>query len=506
MSLETATYINQLNPLNPDGAVDLVSTSDDHLKLIKSTLKNTFPNVTGPVNLTQAELNSNQFLIDSGTANAIVVTPSPAWTSYVTGLGFVFRALNNSTTTAVTIKVNALSPVTVVTADGNPPVIYSNSIYDVVFNGTAFIIKNSTIKAQITDSVTYTPLTLGKTLVQSTSGLSFGTASTERITIDTSGNVGIGTTTPAYNLDIVGTAIRLQNGTNTGYIYPGPQTNQGYFFGDSTQIGLTSSTSGAQILVSKDATNKAINITAGTGSTGKIFFNTNGSVQATIDSTGNLNLGYYSGAAKVNISSADNPSSGYATFLELSNLSPSATNAKKTIRTTATGTLEIRNSANTSNILSITDAGILTLAASSIDATAIAAGTLNSGVNVPTKAVNDSSTAPASTQFVNRNSAVSTTASGYNWYTLPSGHIILWSSISVPANGLVKVTLSSINAYFTGKTIVSGVTTTQARTATDSADFWGCKFWIGTGGDLGTFTLLNAWGATINCYYQVVLV
>lgn len=57
MALETATYINQLVPANPLGA-DAIAFADDHLRLIKSTIKNTFPNITGPVTLNQNMLNS----------------------------------------------------------------------------------------------------------------------------------------------------------------------------------------------------------------------------------------------------------------------------------------------------------------------------------------------------------------------------------------------------------------------------------------------------------------
>lgn len=56
MALETGTYISDLvitNPVVSDGLVE----GDDHLRLIKSTLKSTFPNVTGAVNPTQTELN-----------------------------------------------------------------------------------------------------------------------------------------------------------------------------------------------------------------------------------------------------------------------------------------------------------------------------------------------------------------------------------------------------------------------------------------------------------------
>lgn len=56
MALETGTYISDLvttNPPNTDG----VSQADDHLRLIKSTVKATFPNITGAVTLTHTDLN-----------------------------------------------------------------------------------------------------------------------------------------------------------------------------------------------------------------------------------------------------------------------------------------------------------------------------------------------------------------------------------------------------------------------------------------------------------------
>lgn len=57
MGLETATYINQLVPANPAGSDDR-SQGDDHLRLVKQVLQNTFPNVTGPVTPTQSQINS----------------------------------------------------------------------------------------------------------------------------------------------------------------------------------------------------------------------------------------------------------------------------------------------------------------------------------------------------------------------------------------------------------------------------------------------------------------
>lgn len=46
MAVETATYVSQLDPTKP-GINDLKSEGDDHLRLIKQTLTNTFPNIQG---------------------------------------------------------------------------------------------------------------------------------------------------------------------------------------------------------------------------------------------------------------------------------------------------------------------------------------------------------------------------------------------------------------------------------------------------------------------------
>ena len=56
MTVESATYIHQLDQSLPTNA-DLISEGDDHLRKIKSTVKNTFPNITGAVTATQTEIN-----------------------------------------------------------------------------------------------------------------------------------------------------------------------------------------------------------------------------------------------------------------------------------------------------------------------------------------------------------------------------------------------------------------------------------------------------------------
>lgn len=64
MALETnVTHIDDLVATNP-AATDALSQADDHIRLIKSSLKNTFPNITGAVNTTHTELN----IIDGNTS------------------------------------------------------------------------------------------------------------------------------------------------------------------------------------------------------------------------------------------------------------------------------------------------------------------------------------------------------------------------------------------------------------------------------------------------------
>lgn len=56
MGLETGTYISDLDSANPASGDSQVQ-GDDHIRLIKATVKATFPNLTGAVAPTQTELN-----------------------------------------------------------------------------------------------------------------------------------------------------------------------------------------------------------------------------------------------------------------------------------------------------------------------------------------------------------------------------------------------------------------------------------------------------------------
>lgn len=63
MAIEAAAFISDLNSSNPPGS-DPVGQADDHIRLLKSVLKATFPNITGAVTSTQTQLNT--FLVPTG--------------------------------------------------------------------------------------------------------------------------------------------------------------------------------------------------------------------------------------------------------------------------------------------------------------------------------------------------------------------------------------------------------------------------------------------------------
>lgn len=57
MALETATYIHQLVAANPLGS-DPIAFADDHIRLIKAAILQTFPNIKGQVTATHESLNN----------------------------------------------------------------------------------------------------------------------------------------------------------------------------------------------------------------------------------------------------------------------------------------------------------------------------------------------------------------------------------------------------------------------------------------------------------------
>jgi hypothetical protein len=100
MSLETATYISQLDVTNPLGS-DPIASGDDHLRLIKSTLKNTFPNITGVVSKSHTEINNLASLSDLSTLettlNAAIASAVAATKTALYPVGSIYTNASNNT-------------------------------------------------------------------------------------------------------------------------------------------------------------------------------------------------------------------------------------------------------------------------------------------------------------------------------------------------------------------------------------------------------------------------
>ena len=124
MALETGTYINSLNAANP-AATDGLSQADDHLRLLKSTIKNTFPNVDGAMTATEVELN----VLDGVTATTSELNTLDGFTGTVADLNYAkdLRATGVTDTefdtldglTASTTELNTLDGLTATTTELN---------------------------------------------------------------------------------------------------------------------------------------------------------------------------------------------------------------------------------------------------------------------------------------------------------------------------------------------------------------------------------------------------
>ena len=102
MALESGTFIDSLNVANPV-STDALAQADDHLRLIKSTIKATFPNLTGAVTLTHAEINALQGLAGNlsapqGTKMVFASHPAPTGWTTQTDNDKALRVVDGSTT------------------------------------------------------------------------------------------------------------------------------------------------------------------------------------------------------------------------------------------------------------------------------------------------------------------------------------------------------------------------------------------------------------------------
>lgn len=134
MALETASYIGGLVSTNPT-ATDAKSQGDDHLRLIKTTLLNSFAGFPGLVVATGTEAQGS-------TVNDYTVTLSPAPAAYTTPLVVLFKA-THANTGAATLQIGALGTKPLVAVDGGALKsgdIENGGIVCAYYDGTSFLL------------------------------------------------------------------------------------------------------------------------------------------------------------------------------------------------------------------------------------------------------------------------------------------------------------------------------------------------------------------------------
>jgi len=112
MALETGTYISDLVATNPTGS-DPKSQGDDHLRLLKSTIQATFPNVNGAVTPTPAEMN----VLDGAVVSAADLTKLGQVTATSTELNYV-----DGVTSAIQTQMDLKAPLASPALTGTPTV------------------------------------------------------------------------------------------------------------------------------------------------------------------------------------------------------------------------------------------------------------------------------------------------------------------------------------------------------------------------------------------------
>ena len=179
MALESATYISQLNTANPTGA-DPKSEGDDHLRLLKATIKNTFPNFGA------AALNASNTQLDKIVTSISVNVSAPANAITVDALG---RAGFGTTTPAVAVDVRTAGAQSnmAVRADAGQV-----AVLNVIGN-------NNTLGTTSLDLL-QDASNIGYLFNRANAALQFGTNNNEHMQLDASGNLIRRLTTSAPTL------------------------------------------------------------------------------------------------------------------------------------------------------------------------------------------------------------------------------------------------------------------------------------------------------------------
>ena len=215
MALENGTYVNSLVPANP-ASTDGLAQADDHIRLIKSTLQNTFPNITGAVTATHTALNDipstlTDLGITDGTASGQVLQTD--------GSGnFSFTALPADTDTNYYVTGGSVS--------GTTLTLTREGLGNVSISGLPTAITNNN---QLTNGAGY--ITASSIPSQSTS---FGAVGTYAFLVKNGSSVASGSSYSGSSLQSGGVnAVVSVTGSDTVYAASATQLARG----DTTMSG-----------------------------------------------------------------------------------------------------------------------------------------------------------------------------------------------------------------------------------------------------------------------------
>lgn len=194
MAVESTSFINGLDPSLPT-ATDVQTEGDDHIRLVKGVLKNTLPNLSGPVTANSAAL-SNPILTTYGTANTLPFYNGASTATTIPFSTFMQNAVSSSNSVTFLTNIGAearyVPQVGATTITGNTVVANSATIsgattstgglYVDANGGLALVSSNPTLYFDAGDYFSYN---------RSTNTLTFAVANSVTMTLTSAGNLSL---------------------------------------------------------------------------------------------------------------------------------------------------------------------------------------------------------------------------------------------------------------------------------------------------------------------------
>ena len=346
-----------------------------------------------------------------GSASITTVTGTTFGTTGTSQIRGASGAITQFTATSATITTIASTSATITnvsigsgvvsgnfnaaTASGNVGIGTTSPVSKLEVKGTGFVASSISGDSTSETQLRFNTNTGARVSQQANQALIFDTNATERMRIDSAGNVGIGTTSPDKRLDIeaVGsnTAIRMKETASYGVSWDidvGSSNamtftnNAGsplsYIFSNGkVLVGAGATASLGKLVVSEASSGTAVialesqgswNSQISTTSAGNFIFTNGGNERMRINSSGNLGIGTASPAVRLDVAGgeariANDIGGTFGGQLKLVNSASGATNTDKSFRVGPTGNLEIINSAYNAVPFTFTDAGILSVSA-----------------------------------------------------------------------------------------------------------------------------------------------